>query len=65
MNTEDVTKKTLLFHACTHPSEEFAFQVANLLIRKGANIFHHEENKQTLLYYLASTGKARLLEKII
>ena len=37
----------------------------NLLLEKGANPYHKEENGQTMLSYLAKDGKAKMLERML
>ena len=45
--------------------EEVAIKITTRLIERGANIYHHETNHQTVLYYLANTGKDRLMKKLL
>ena len=65
INQEDATKKTLVFYACLNSDEDFASRTIDMLVEKGANIFHLETNMQSILYYLANTGKDKLMKKVL
>lgn len=56
VNMCDAELYTALFHTARIPNEDLAVQITNILIEKGANPYHKEENKQTVLYYLAKEG---------
>ena len=57
VNQLDVDVYNSLFHASKIQNEEISLQVINMLLEKGANPYQKEENRQTILFYLAKEGK--------
>jgi hypothetical protein len=36
--------------------EDFALEVINMLLQKGADPYHKEDNKESVIYYIASNS---------
>ena len=56
VNQIDIDQFNSLFHATKIQNEEAALAIMNLLIEKGANPLHKDENKQTIIFFLARDG---------
>lgn len=63
VNQTDKDIYNSLFHATIKiQNEDIAMTVINMLIEKGADPLLKEENKQTILFYLAKEGKSSITE---
>jgi ankyrin repeat protein len=72
VNQLDVDVYNSLFHASKIQNEDTSLQVINMLLEKGANPYQKEENRQTILFYLAkegkqhiNLGKAKIIDKLL
>ena len=61
MNLADGEVYNSVFHIYRLSNEDVAMEILNILLAKGANPYHKEENKQTVIFYLAGEGKAKVL----
>lgn len=65
LKQEDDSKYTPFFWACSSLPEEMALEIVPIILSKGADPYKIDKYQENVLYYVAKTGKDKLLSYLI